>query len=113
MLNEDRMTLTELIRTRRSISVFLDKPIPDGLIEDLLETAVWTPNHHLTEPWRFVLLTGDGPKGYAAIRRDMAVEKAKLQDAEKIVQLSDSTFKKFASVPAYLLVAMKQNADPE
>jgi nitroreductase len=107
------MPLAELIRTRRSVSVFLDKPIPEGLIEDLLETAVWTPNHHLTEPWRFVLLTGDGVKGYAAIRRDMAVEKAKLQNAEKIAQLSESTLKKFGSVPAYLLVAMKQNPDPE
>ena len=62
------MMLPELIRTRRSISTFLDKPIPNGLIEGLLETAVWAPNHHLTEPWRFILLTGDAPKRYADYR---------------------------------------------
>lgn len=107
------MTLSELIRTRRSISTFLDKPIPEGLIESLLDTAVWAPNHHLTEPWRFILLTGDAPKRYAEIRRDMAIESAKVQDAEKLRQIADGTYNKFACVPAYLVVAMKQNADPE
>src|SRR5438552_17034844 len=107
------MMLPELIRTRRSISTFLDKPIPDGLIEGLLEIAVWAPNHHLTEPWRFILLTGDAPKRYAEIRRDMAVEGAKMADSEKLRQIAEGTYNKFAFVPAYLVVAMKQNADPE
>ena len=105
--------LPELIRTRRSISTFLDKPIPDGLIEGLLEIAVWAPNHHLTEPWRFILLTGNAPKRYAEIRRDMAVEGAKTADAEKLHQIAEGTYNKFAIVPVYLVVAMKQNTDPE
>jgi nitroreductase len=107
------MTLPELIRTRRSISVFLDKPIPNGLIEGLLETAIWAPNHHLTEPWRFILLTGEAPKRYAAIRRDMAIESAKMLNTEKLRQIGESTYNKFAFIPAYLVVAMKQNTDPE
>ena len=28
-------------------------------IEAVLEAAIWAPNHHLTEPWRFVVITGD------------------------------------------------------
>lgn len=107
------MTLTELIRTRRSISTFLDKPIPPGLVEELLETAVWAPNHHVTEPWRFILLVGDAPKGYAEIRRQMAVEGAKMLNTDKLRQISEGTYSKFATVPAYLVVAMKQNTDPE
>lgn len=29
------------------------------IIERILEAASWAPNHHLTEPWRFVVLSGD------------------------------------------------------
>src|SRR5215813_11106370 len=107
------MTLPELIRSRRSIGKFQEKPVPNGLIEGLLETAVWAPNHHLTEPWRFILLMGDAPKRYAAIRRDMAIEGAKMLNSEKLRQIAESTYNKFANVPAYLVVAMKQSEDPE
>lgn len=106
------MTLAELIRSRRSISDFTDQPIPEGLIEELLETAVWSPNHHLTEPWRFIYITGDGKRRYAEIRRDMALENSKTSDPEAQRTLSEQTYKRFISVPAYLVVVMQENADP-
>ncbi len=28
-------------------------------VETIIEAATWAPNHHLTEPWRFVVLMGD------------------------------------------------------
>lgn len=107
------MSLADLIRSRRSIGTFLDKPLPDGLIEELLETAVWAPNHHLTEPWRFILVTGEGRLGYAAIRRDMAVQASKASDPEIRRKAGEGAFQKFAAIPAYLIVAMRQADNPE
>jgi len=28
-------------------------------VEAVIEAATWAPNHHMTEPWRFVVLEGD------------------------------------------------------
>lgn len=32
------------------------------LVEAVLEAATWAPNHHMTEPWRFVVIAGDERK---------------------------------------------------
>ncbi|MBU6339857.1 MAG: nitroreductase [Bacteroidetes bacterium] len=50
------MTLSELIRNRRSVfpkSYIPGKMIDRALIEELLEHARWAPTHKMTQPWRF------------------------------------------------------------
>jgi nitroreductase len=107
------MKLAEVIRSRRSVSVFTDQPVDQGLVLELLETAVWAPNHHVTEPWRFVYLSGDSVAQYAAIRRDMALDVCALEDEGARRQVGDGTYKKFVCVPAYLAIIMKDDPDPE
>ncbi len=52
------MSVFEVIRNRRSIGkVKPDRP-PREKIERMLEAATYAPNHHLTEPWRFIVMTG-------------------------------------------------------
>ncbi|HET6947296.1 MAG TPA: nitroreductase family protein, partial [bacterium] len=55
-MNTPSMDVLEAIRTRRSIPQFKPDAIPRTVIEELLEAAVWTPNHRLTEPWQFFVL---------------------------------------------------------
>ena len=50
--------VSDLIRSRRSTKRLLDTPVDQPVIERLLEAATWAPNHHLTEPWRFWVITG-------------------------------------------------------
>ena len=52
-------TVTDLIRSRRSAKRVLESPIDRTVIGRLLEAATWAPNHHLTEPWRFWVISGD------------------------------------------------------
>ncbi|MDA1061453.1 MAG: nitroreductase [Chloroflexi bacterium] len=52
------MELYEALRTRRSRSAFESTAPPRDLLERIIEAATWAPNHHLTEPWRFHVLTG-------------------------------------------------------
>ncbi len=107
------MELTEAIRTRRSIGAFTGQTVEPELIVDLLETAVWVPNHRMTEPWRFVLLTGDPATRYAEIRRDMALETCVSTDPETIRQTGEGTYQKFSGIPAFLAVIMKDNPNPD
>jgi nitroreductase len=105
--------LANLIRTRRTIGAFTDQPLAAETILSLLETAVWTPNHRMTEPWRFIVITGDGRLAYADIRRQMVIETSKAADEAERQKAGDGTFNKFAAIPAYLVVVQKQAADPE
>ena len=51
-----------LIKHRRSINtnMFTGEPVDDQIINKMLDNAVWAPTHKLTEPWRFIVFTGDG-----------------------------------------------------
>lgn len=53
------MDVFEAIKTRRSIGRVKDEVPPKALIEKILEAGTWAPSHHRTEPWRFIILSGD------------------------------------------------------
>jgi nitroreductase len=48
----------EAIMTRRSVPR-CDGEVERAAVDKLLAAAVRAPNHHLTQPWRFVVLAGD------------------------------------------------------
>ncbi|MDX9690962.1 MAG: nitroreductase [Acholeplasmataceae bacterium] len=54
------MKLNELIKQRVSIGKFLDKKVPTELVINLLDDAVYAPNHKMREPWRFIILENEG-----------------------------------------------------
>ncbi len=49
--------LGELIKTRRSIRKFQDKPVPEDLLLKALELATWAPNGGNRQAWRFWVIT--------------------------------------------------------
>jgi nitroreductase len=49
--------LSKIIRERRTIHTFTNEPVSKELIIDLLNDAVWAPNHGLREPWRFLFVS--------------------------------------------------------
>ena len=53
--------LLAAIRHRRSFALkeLSPEPIDRGLVEHVLEAANWAPSHGKTEPWRFVVYSGD------------------------------------------------------
>lgn len=56
------METYEAIMTRRSVPKTGERIPTTAEIQRLLDAAVMAPNHHLTEPWRFVVLAGDALK---------------------------------------------------
>lgn len=59
----------QTIRERRTIKPkeFLQETISDEVINEILESANWAPNHGKTEPWRLTVFTGEGIKDYVKI----------------------------------------------
>lgn len=56
----------ELITTRRSVPKLVGEAPSRDVIASLLQAAVRAPNHHLTEPWRFVVLVGNALDEFGA-----------------------------------------------
>ena len=57
------METYEAIMTRRSTNVAPDRVPPREAVDRLLEAAVRAPTHHLTQPWRFIVLAGEAVTG--------------------------------------------------
>ena len=58
----DKSQINELIKQRRSIfpKTYNDRPIPQEIIQQVLDNANWAPTHRFTEPWRFKVFRGKG-----------------------------------------------------
>jgi nitroreductase len=56
------------IEQRTSVRRYRPDPVARDLVEHLLECAVRAPNHKLTQPWRFAVITGAAKDQYARIR---------------------------------------------
>jgi nitroreductase len=58
--------LSEIVINRRSTKPvdFNGKPIDDQQILQLLELANWAPSHGLTEPWRFIIYSGQAVRQF-------------------------------------------------
>ena len=65
--------LQEIITDRRSIkpASLNGKKIDDEQIRQLLELANWAPTHGLTEPWRFVVYSGDAVPEFCRQQADI------------------------------------------
>lgn len=47
----------EVIKSRRAIRSFEDKPVPDSAILTMLEAATYAPSAINIQPWKFILIT--------------------------------------------------------
>jgi len=52
------MNLMEIIRERRSVRQFKGDPIPDGVIEELMEAVRWAPSWANTQCWEVIAVKG-------------------------------------------------------
>jgi nitroreductase len=67
--------VAETIRQRRTIKQFLPRSVPRAVLQELIELAVWAPNHRLTEPWRFYVLDGAARDRLGEIAAQITVNK--------------------------------------
>ncbi len=53
----DLAQMAELIKGRRSVRRFQDRPVPEDLLLKALELATWAPNGGNYQPWRFFIVS--------------------------------------------------------
>lgn len=66
--------LNELIKNRRSVfpkQYEQGRRVPDEIVSQILENATWAPSHGQTEPWRFVVFTGEGLNKLAQFQSEL------------------------------------------
>ena len=70
--------VTTLLRNRRSIfpKDYTGEKVDDAIIRQMLENANWAPTHKFTEPWRFIVFTGEGLKKLGAIQSSLYEKKS-------------------------------------
>ena len=56
---ESSVSVYDAIFRRRNVKEFTGEPVSDETLERLFSTAVWAPNHRLTEPTRFFAIRKD------------------------------------------------------
>ncbi len=104
------MDLLDIIRGRRSVKEFSDRPIPRQEMERLLDAAVQAPNHRMTEPWRFYVL---GPRARRAYGEAVGARKArKVDDPSAAGAVLEKVAGSHEALPAMLAVSVVQDEDP-
>ena len=53
------MNIVEAIKTRKSIRNFKPDPVPKEILKEILEIASLAPSAMNTQPWEFIVLSGD------------------------------------------------------
>ena len=105
----ESLNVLDVIRRRRSVGK-MTAVVPDrALIEQLLEAAIWAPNHHLTEPWRFFVMSGDGR--HVLGRAAGAAAAAGIDDPEKAERARASAALKPLRAPYVIAVISSPSED--
>ncbi|TXK80630.1 nitroreductase [Paenibacillus sp. N3.4] len=104
------MELAQLLKERRSVHVFENRPVALELVKELLDTAVWVPNHRMTQPWRFVIVQGEGRRKLADIVRTLREKNE--SDPAKAKEIGQKFYDKFMSIPMFLAVVMTEHTHP-
>jgi len=65
-MNDHFEIIASIIKNRRSIKPVRmnGKKIPDDQVRELLKLANWAPTHARTEPWRFIVYSGNKVKEF-------------------------------------------------
>lgn len=107
------MTVLEVIKARRSVPKLRPDSVPREMLEQMLEAAVWAPNHRLTEPWRFYVLTGEGKRRFAEIRRQFRASTFPNPQAPEAVRALDKLYEDTLATPALIAPTVHLPADEE
>jgi nitroreductase len=94
----------EVLKGRRTINLYLHTPVPRQLVLDAIETATWAPNHHVTEPWRFLLMGEKTVARVVDLVREIVTE-------TKGPELGDFKAKSWAEKPGWLTVTCQHSDD--
>jgi nitroreductase len=104
--------MIDLLLARRSVGRVLPDQPPRATIERLLEAACAAPNHHHTQPWRFIVISGTAREEVGKHLR--AALQSRLSDpasapAQALLQKEEA---KLLRAPVVIVVAVHPSTGP-
>jgi len=96
-------TLNKVIRTRRSIkpAEFSAEPVPDDVINEMLENANWAPTHGMTQPWRFFVISGNARTQFGEYLSRLYVE---ITPADQVKSAKAEKLKNNALASSHMII---------
>ena len=106
---ETNVSVYEALYQRRMAWSFKDQAVPREVLDRLLETAVWAPNHRLTEPWRVFVLE----KGSQALEKAADLAHDFRMQAQGNQQRADATRQSMMDTPVIMYLYYTPGRDEE
>ncbi|SMO73549.1 nitroreductase family protein [Melghirimyces algeriensis] len=107
------MQLGQAIRTRRSIGKVSENLPERELIEKILEAARWAPNHHMTQPWKYFVLTGDARTRLGEVMKEIKAESMTEDEKRDSTDRLEREAKKPLRAPVLIAAAVTPSDDPK
>ena len=106
---ETSTSVYEALYRRRMVWDFTDQPVPREALDRMLDTAVWAPNHRLTEPWRFFVLE----KGSAALEKVAGLASDFAMQRSGNAQRAEATRESLLKTPVLIYMYSTPGRDEE
>jgi nitroreductase len=101
------MDIFDVIRERRSVRCFLPDPVDRARLERVVEAAGWAPSGYNSQPWRFIVVSGDvRDRVIDVIGRNRSAWVARVRDkfSPAMTRRMDTFFSTMGDAPAMVFV---------
>ena len=105
------MDTIDAIQRRTSVRRFRPDPVARETIMRLLDCAVRAPNHKLTEPWRFAVLTGAAVTRLGELRARHRLKRYSDPASAEAQAGMEKVRRETEQTPAFVVVMCAVNAD--
>ncbi|HWP26714.1 MAG TPA: coenzyme F420-0:L-glutamate ligase [Xanthobacteraceae bacterium] len=102
-------SVEQFIRSRRSIRHYSPQPVPEAVVEGILESAMCAPSAHNRQPWRFAVIYDAPTKRELALRMGERLRADRTADgdpAEVIAKDVERSYLRIANAPVVILVCL-------
>jgi nitroreductase len=100
--------IENLLISRRTIHSYAEAEVPENVLRQALEVALWAPNHRLTKPWKFIRLQGQARGALAEIAIQLKEKKGPLTEIKK-----NAIQKKYLYEGSLTIFAHARDPNPE
>ncbi|MEK9196956.1 nitroreductase family protein [Ureibacillus sp. FSL E2-3493] len=104
-MNQQSLSVREAIIGRRSIKRFNGQPVDREDLMNIIDDAVWAPNHKNREPWRLVVACGEEIFELHKLLRDTTIPKWKELSEESL----EKQMQKFTLAGAFVFVIVSED----
>lgn len=104
-MNEQSLSVREAIIGRRSIKKFNGQPVDREDLMNIINDAVWAPNHKNREPWRLVVASEENLEKIQNVLRDTTIPNWQTLSNEEVA----NKMQKFTTPGAYVFVVVPED----